>query len=64
VHVLLERDAADVDPSLLGDRVTVHRLDEPGRGLVAVRPDGYVGLRCGAADPGQLGAWLDLVAAR
>jgi 2-polyprenyl-6-methoxyphenol hydroxylase-like FAD-dependent oxidoreductase len=64
VHVLLERDARDLDPALLGPHVTVHRLDSPGRGLVAARPDGHVGFRCGEADPAQLGAWLDLVGAR
>lgn len=65
VHVLLERDADLLDVRLLGDRVTVHRLeDRPGRGVVAVRPDGHVGFRCGEADPAQLGAWLDLIAAR
>jgi hypothetical protein len=65
VHVLLERDAADLDARLLGDHVSVHRLpDRPGRGIVAVRPDGHVGFRCGETDPAQLGAWLDLVGAR
>ncbi|HEX5770042.1 MAG TPA: hypothetical protein VFY11_03695, partial [Nocardioidaceae bacterium] len=65
VHVLLERDADHLDIRLLGDRVTLHRLeDRPGRGIVAVRPDGHVGFRCGEADPAQLGAWLDLIAAR
>jgi hypothetical protein len=64
VHVLVERDAVDLAPALLGPQVTVHRLDRPGRGLVAVRPDGHVGFRCGEADPAQLGAWLDLVGAR
>ena len=65
IHVLLERDAHAPDRDLLGDHVSVHRLlDRPGHGLVAVRPDGYVGLRSGDADAGGLGAWLDLVAAR
>jgi 2-polyprenyl-6-methoxyphenol hydroxylase-like FAD-dependent oxidoreductase len=64
VHVLLERDARDLDAALLGPHVTVHRLGTPGRGLVAVRPDGHVGFRCGEADPAQLGAWLDLAGAR
>lgn len=65
VHVLLERDAADLDARLLGGHVEVHRLgDRPGAGMVAVRPDGHVGFRCGEADPAQLGAWLDLIGAR
>lgn len=65
IHVLLDRDAATLDLGLLGSHVTVHRLlDSPGSGLVAVRPDGHVGLTCALADQGRLGAWLDLVAAR
>ena len=65
VHILLRRDAEALDERLLGDHATVHRIDSwPGRGLVAVRPDGHVGFRCGTSDPAQLGAWLDLVAAR
>jgi 2-polyprenyl-6-methoxyphenol hydroxylase-like FAD-dependent oxidoreductase len=65
VHVLLERDAVDLDRSRLGPRVSVHRLrSAPGRGLVAVRPDGHVGFRCGEADAAQLEAWLDLAGAR
>lgn len=65
VHVLLEREAGSVEPGSLGRHVTLHRLQErPGAGLVAVRPDGYVGLRSDDADPARLGAWLDLVGAR
>ncbi|WP_457946200.1 FAD-dependent monooxygenase [Pseudarthrobacter sp. alpha12b] len=73
IHVLLERDAG---PGALGEDpliggaagrhplVHVHRLtSHPGRGLVAVRPDGYVGFRCGEADPAQLHNWLRLVGA-
>jgi 2-polyprenyl-6-methoxyphenol hydroxylase-like FAD-dependent oxidoreductase len=65
VHVLLERDASPLDRALLGPHVSVHRLtSSPGRGLVAVRPDGFVGFRSGDADPAQLGVWLDLAGAR
>ncbi|MDE8586041.1 FAD-dependent monooxygenase [Arthrobacter sp. NQ4] len=72
IHLLFERDAA---PGTLGagpafpagpgsPLVHVHRLtSHPGRGVVAVRPDGYVGYRCGEADPGELGSWLRLVGA-
>jgi hypothetical protein len=35
----------------------------PGAGLLAVRPDGYVGFRCGVADMGQLVAWLTRIGA-
>jgi hypothetical protein len=63
VHVLLDRDAADVAGTPLGPLVHVHRVtSRPGSGLVAVRPDGHVGFRCGRADAGQLRAWLSLVA--
>jgi hypothetical protein len=62
VHVLLQRDAVALDEPLLGTRVAVHRITSwPGRGVVAVRPDGHVGFRCGEADRGQLRAWLRLV---
>jgi 2-polyprenyl-6-methoxyphenol hydroxylase-like FAD-dependent oxidoreductase len=65
VHVLLQRDAVALDQPRLGPRVAVHRITSwAGRGLVAVRPDGHVGLRCGEADPCQLRAWLELVGMR
>jgi 2-polyprenyl-6-methoxyphenol hydroxylase-like FAD-dependent oxidoreductase len=64
VHVLLHRDADNVERLDLGARIMVHRLASvPGMGLVAVRPDGYVGFRCGIADAGQLGAWLARIGA-
>jgi hypothetical protein len=47
-----------------GPRVTIHRLaSAPGAGVVAVRPDGYVGFRCGTAEVGQLRAWLARIGA-
>lgn len=65
VHVLLSGDAHELDASALGPQVSVHRLtSQPGRDLIAVRPDGHIGFRCGLADPAQLGAWLDLIGAR
>lgn len=64
VNVLLERDTETLDRRLLGPRATVHRVTSwSGRGLIAVRPDGHVGYRSVDADPGRLGAWLDLVGA-
>ena len=64
VHVLLGRDADRLDGLPFGPLVTVHRLTSvPGRGLLAVRPDGYIGLRCQTADAGQLSAWLALAGA-
>jgi len=59
VHVLLDRDADWPGDLALGRLVHVHRLtSEPGRGLVTVRPDGYVGFRSGAAGVRELAAWL------
>jgi hypothetical protein len=47
-----------------GPPLNLHRLDDaPGTGLVAVRPDGYVGLRTGNADDPQVARWLSLVGA-
>jgi hypothetical protein len=62
--VLVQRDAADIERAALGARVTVYRLASvPGRGLLAVRPDGYVGFRSGNADRAQLVAWLARIGA-
>lgn len=64
VHVLEQRDAAYLDRATLGPDVAVHHIDNwPGRGLIAVRPDGHVGFRSGDADPEQLHAWLQLIGA-
>jgi hypothetical protein len=62
VHVLLQRDADPPPEVVTGPQVTVFRLtNSPGRGLLAVRPDGHVGFRCGSADPAALAGWLSLV---
>jgi 2-polyprenyl-6-methoxyphenol hydroxylase-like FAD-dependent oxidoreductase len=59
VHILLDRDADRLDTLTPGRFVHVHRLASvPGRGLIAVRPDGYVGFRCQATEASQLAAWL------
>jgi 2-polyprenyl-6-methoxyphenol hydroxylase-like FAD-dependent oxidoreductase len=64
VHVLLHRDAGRLELQDFGPRVTVHRLSVwSGTGLVAVRPDGYVGFRCGVADAAQLRGWLGRIGA-
>jgi hypothetical protein len=65
VQVLLQRDAEA--PGGLDDirHVSVHRIDSwLGSGLLAVRPDGHVGLRTGEAADGRLADWLNLVGAR
>ncbi len=57
IHVLLEREADPPGP--LGPMVTVHRLTSaPGCGMMVIRPDGHVGLRCQRAAAGPLLAWL------
>jgi 2-polyprenyl-6-methoxyphenol hydroxylase-like FAD-dependent oxidoreductase len=62
VHMLLARDAGQADGQDLGPQVSVHRIASwAGHDLVAIRPDGHVGFRCGAADREQLRAWLELV---
>jgi hypothetical protein len=68
IHVLLERDApwdgAVLGTLPAGPRAHLHRLvDHDGEGVVGVRPDGYVGFRCGVVDR-QLHAWLSLVGAQ
>jgi 2-polyprenyl-6-methoxyphenol hydroxylase-like FAD-dependent oxidoreductase len=64
VHVLLDRDADRLDTLPLGPLVNVHRLTSiPGRGLIAVRPDGYIGFRCQTAEATQLISWLSHVGA-
>ena len=64
MHVLLHRDAEHIEHLSFGPRVTFHRLaSTPGAGLVAIRPDGYVGFRCRTADIAQLRAWLARIGA-
>ena len=49
-------------PHSFGPLVHVYRIDsDTGRGVLAVRPDGYVGVRSGAGDDPELAAWLALV---
>ena len=64
IHVLLDRDADVLGALPLSPLVHLHRItSNPGRGLIAVRPDGHIGLRCQVASTNQLTAWLDLVSA-
>ncbi len=65
VHVLLESDADWPVRLPASPMVSIHRLTSvPGRGLMTVRPDGYIGLRCQIAEPNQLSDWLALVRPR
>jgi 2-polyprenyl-6-methoxyphenol hydroxylase-like FAD-dependent oxidoreductase len=59
VHLLLDRDADPPGALPLGRFVSIHRLtSSPGRGVIAVRPDGYVGFRGQTVETNQLAAWL------
>lgn len=60
VHILLHRDARKPAAALRGRRhVDVHKLTStPGSGVLAVRPDGYVGFRSSTVEDVQLGGWL------
>ena len=59
VHILLDRDADRLDTWPPGRLVSIHRLASvPGRGLTAVRPDGYIGFRGQTTEIRQLAAWL------
>lgn len=65
VHVLLERDAPEPPVTTADPRVAFHRVDSwMGEGLLAVRPDGHVGLRTPDVADGALARWLDLVGVR
>jgi 2-polyprenyl-6-methoxyphenol hydroxylase-like FAD-dependent oxidoreductase len=62
VHVLLDRDAAGLEALPPDPLISIHRLTSvPGRGLTAIRPDGYIGFRGDLADARQLAAWLHLL---
>jgi hypothetical protein len=64
VHVLLDRDAPCLDHLALGPYITIHRVTSmPGTGVVAVRPDGYVGFCSRMAEVGRLRAWLASIGA-
>jgi hypothetical protein len=59
VHVLLDRRAPPLPHEVTGPYVHVHRLtSRSGTGLVAVRPDGYIGFSSGRADDHALRRWL------
>jgi 2-polyprenyl-6-methoxyphenol hydroxylase-like FAD-dependent oxidoreductase len=62
VHLMLHADARTPAAMLSSPYVHVHRLTNiPGRGVMTVRPDGYIGLLSGTVDDQQLGTWLNLV---
>ena len=59
VHLLLDRDTDPPTTLTPSKFISVHRLtNSPGCGLIAVRPDGYVGFRCRTGQFDQLATWL------
>ena len=59
VHILLDRDADPLSTLPPSRFVSTHCLtSSPGRGLIAVRPDGSIGFRGGTLETDQLAAWL------
>ena len=63
VHLLLASDAPQVGAEALGEYVHLHRLSSwRGRGILAVRPDGYVGFRSTTVDQETICRWLTLLA--
>ena len=64
VHVLLHRDARRPERGDWGKYVHIHALaSAPGNGVLAVRPDGYIGFRSGTLDEQQLEGWLASIGA-
>jgi 2-polyprenyl-6-methoxyphenol hydroxylase-like FAD-dependent oxidoreductase len=62
VHLLLDRDADPLDALPPSRFVSIHRLaSSSGRGLIAVRPDGYIGFRGQTVEVNQLATWLALL---
>lgn len=63
VHLLVAA-GGHLAPELVGPQVTAHRIDSwPGRGVLAARPDGYVGYRAGDVAAPGLRDWLARVGA-
>jgi 2-polyprenyl-6-methoxyphenol hydroxylase-like FAD-dependent oxidoreductase len=60
VHVLLGREAPVSGLRLRAPFAHLHRLTQPGSGVLVVRPDGHVGYR-GATVDDRLFAWLATV---
>jgi 2-polyprenyl-6-methoxyphenol hydroxylase-like FAD-dependent oxidoreductase len=62
VHVFLRRDAVIPYARSIPRDAHLHRLrDQPGTGLFAVRPDGYVGFAGDHADGDALAGWFALL---
>lgn len=59
VHILLDRDADSIGALPRSQFISVHRIgSSPGHGLLAVRPDGYIGFSGRAVEPDRLATWL------
>jgi 2-polyprenyl-6-methoxyphenol hydroxylase-like FAD-dependent oxidoreductase len=64
VHLLLEHHAPQLSDGLLGPHIHTCRIENwVGRGLVAVRPDGYVGYSSTIALSDEIRSWLATIGA-
>ena len=64
IHILLSQEAPPIEHDDLGPYVSFHRLtSSTGAGILAIRPDGYVGFRGGANDGTELETWLERIGA-
>jgi 2-polyprenyl-6-methoxyphenol hydroxylase-like FAD-dependent oxidoreductase len=61
IHLLAQRDADLSDLGDLTHRVPTDRLRQPGTGLAAIRPDGYVGFSGASSRHDLLRHWVELV---
>jgi hypothetical protein len=65
VHLLLQRHATAPDPIARTPMIHSHRLtNSPGTGILAIRPDGYVGFAGDHTDADTLTKWLGVVLAQ
>ena len=64
VHLLLEHQAPWPSCELRSPYIHTHRVEDwPGRGVVAVRPDGYVGYSSAITDSKEIRSWLSTIGA-
>ena len=64
VHLLLEHQAPWPSCELRSPYIHTHRVEDwPGRGVVAVRPDGYVGYSSAITDGEEIRSWLSTIGA-
>ena len=63
VHLLLDSDAPQIDAEVLGEYVHLHRVSSwRGSGILALRPDGYIGFCSPNIDQVTIHRWLSRLA--